>query len=151
MGSCSAPVKIVVADDDPDDQLLVENAFGKNCSCIKLQFVNNGQELLDYLSDEKAVLPGLILLDINMPKMGGLEALRRIKKDPRLTNIPIIIFTTSSGKTIVLKSYCDGANSFIIKPTSFDTLVNIIDTVSKYWCNIVALPDALCPIEQEAA
>ena len=141
------PLTIIVADDDPDDHILVRDAFRDNCSCVKLKFVHNGQELLDYLSDEEKVLPGLILLDINMPTMGGLEALAHIKKNPKLINIPIIIFTTSNDKEIVLESYCLGANSFINKPDSFQKLEEIIDIVSKYWCNIAVLPDTLCPLE----
>jgi CheY-like chemotaxis protein len=150
MSSCKMPVTILMADDDLDDQLLVQDAFSEKCSCIQLNFVNNGNELLEYLK-EVVILPGLILLDINMPTMGGLEALKRIKSDPRLVNIPIIIFTTSGNKDVILESYCKGANSFIIKPESFGALVDIIDTVSKYWCNIVALPDSLCPIEKKAS
>lgn len=151
MQSCKIPVKIILADDDPDDQYLVKEAFGHNCSCIDLQTVNDGRELLDYLSVGEAILPGLILLDVNMPGMGGLEALNHIKNDPKLTNIPIIIFTTHGDKKIVLESYCDGANSFIKKPNSFDELADIVDTVSKYWCKIVSLPDRLCPVELKAA
>ncbi len=150
MNSCKMPVTIVLADDDPDEQLLVQEAFGENCSCVKLHFVNDGLELLDYLK-EVVILPGLILLDINMPKVGGLEALKYIKTNPKLINIPVIIFTTSNNKELILNSYCVGANSFINKPDSFDKLVDIIDTVSKYWCNIVVLPDALCPIEEKTA
>jgi two-component system, response regulator len=86
-----------------------------------------------------------------MPKMGGLEALRHIKANAKLSNIPIIIFTTHSSKTIVLESYCDGANSFIQKPQTFEELKDIIDTVSKYWCKIVELPEHLCPVELETA
>ncbi len=140
------PVTIILADDDPDDQLLVKEAFGDNCSCVKLLFVNDGQELLNYLNDV-VILPGLILLDVNMPKMGGIEALKCIKSNPRLLNIPIIIFTTSSNKELILESYCIGANSFINKPDSFHTLVDMVDTISKYWCNIVMLPDTLCPVK----
>ncbi|MDR3556965.1 MAG: response regulator [Syntrophobacteraceae bacterium] len=151
MNSCKIPVKIILADDDPDDQYLVKEAFANNCPCIDLQTVNDGQELMDYLSVGAAILPGLILLDANMPRMGGLEALKHIKSDPKLTNIPIIIFTTSGDKKIVRESYCDGANSFIRKPNSFDKLSYIIDTVSKYWCEIVSLPDDLCPVELKAA
>jgi two-component system response regulator len=151
MNSCKIPVRIILADDDPDDQLLVKEAFGHNCPCIDLQTVNDGQELLDYLSVGAAILPGLILLDVNMPRMGGIEALKRIKNDQQLTNIPIIIFTTHGDKATVLESYCDGANSFITKPNSFVELADIIDTVSKYWCKIVLLPDNLCPVELKAA
>ena len=147
---CRMPITIILADDDPDDQLLVKEAFSDNCSCIKLLFVDNGQELLDYLNIV-TILPGLILLDVNMPKLGGIEALERIKMTPKLVNIPIIIFSTSSGKDIVLQSYCKGANSFITKPHSFEMLKDIIDVVSKYWCNIVMLPDTLCPIKEKTA
>ncbi len=126
----------------------MRDAFSEKCSCIQLNFVSNGKELWDYLK-EGVILPGLILLDINMPTMGGLEALKRIKSDPRLVNIPVIIFTTSGNKDVILESYCKGANSFITKPDSFGVLVDIIDTVSKYWCNIVTLPDSLCPIEKQ--
>jgi two-component system response regulator len=150
MNQCKMPVTIILADDDPDDQLLVKDAFGQNCSCVRLHFVNSGQELLDYLN-EVVILPGLILLDINMPTIGGIEALERIKNNPRLINIPIIIFTTSTDKDLILTSYCVGANSFINKPDSFDRLVDIIDVVSKYWCNIVVLPDTLCPVETKPA
>ena len=149
MDSCKMPVTIVLADDDPDEQLLVKEAFSEHCSCVKLIFVNNGQELLNYLK-EVVILPGLILLDINMPKMGGLEALEHIKNNPKLVNIPVIIFTTSRNKELILDSYCVGANSFINKPETFDKLVDIIDTVSKYWCSVVLLPDALCPIQEKA-
>jgi two-component system, response regulator len=150
MDSCKMPVTIVMADDDPDDRFLVGEAFKGHCSCVKLHFVNDGQELLDYLH-EVAILPGLILLDINMPRMGGLEVLDYIKNKPKLINIPIIIFTTSSNKDVVLNSYCKGANSFIVKPSSIHRLEDIIDIVSKYWCNIVLLPHALCPTGERVA
>jgi CheY-like chemotaxis protein len=107
------------SDDDEDDQLLVKEAFSDNCSCIKLFFVDNGREILDYLN-EVISLPGLILLDMNMPKLGDIEALEHIKMTPKLVNIPIIIFSTSSGKAIVHQSYCKGSNSFITKPHSFE-------------------------------
>jgi len=148
--SCKMPVTIIMADDDLEDQLLVKEAFKENCSCVRLLFVNDGQELLTYL-DEVVILPGLILLDVNMPNIGGIEALKRIKHNPKLINIPIIIFTTSSNKELILDSYCVGANSFINKPDSFNRLVDIVDVVSKYWCNIVALPDTLCPIKEATA
>lgn len=131
MDGCKMPVTIIIADDDPEDHFLVKSAFQNNCSCIKLHFVDNAEHLLDYL-DDVVILPGLILLDVNMPTMGGIEALERIKRQPRFANIPIIILTTSSNKELILKGYCVGANSFINEPDTFSRLVDIVDVVRKY-------------------
>jgi CheY-like chemotaxis protein len=143
MDVCKQPITIVVAEDDDDDSLLLDKAFQENCSCIKLKFVHDGLELFDYLQAEP-ILPGLIITDMNMPNLNGIEILKRIKQDSRLLNIPVIVFTTSDEQDAIVKSYCTGANSFIRKPTTFDSLVNIADIISRYWCEIVLLPGHQC-------
>ncbi len=142
------PVTIVVADDDPDDRLLIEDAFKENKIGNKIEYVEDGEELLDYLRREgkweglkKQPLPGLILLDLNMPRMDGREALKQIKGDERFQQIPVVVLTTSSAEEDVARTYCSGVNSFIPKPVTFEGLVEIIKTISAYWIKIVHLPN----------
>ena len=140
-------VLILIADDDEEDRMLVKEALEESRLINALHFVEDGEELMDYLknkgkySDKKKYpLPGLILLDLNMPKKDGREALKEIKQDPNLKLTPIIVLTTSKAEEDVLKTYNLGVSSFITKPVSFNALVDIMKTLGKYWFEIVKLP-----------
>ena len=142
-------VTILMADDDPDDRLLVEDAFAEIRLDNPLDFVADGVELMDYLHRRGAYthlagtpLPGLILLDLNMPRKNGREALHEIKQDEMLRKIPIVVLTTSRAEEDLLASYNLGANSFIVKPVTFDKLVEVIRVVTDYWLCIVTLPNS---------
>ena len=140
-------ISLLIADDDPDDRLLAEEAMAESRLANPLYFVQDGEELLDFLYRRGAYevqnipLPGLILLDLNMPRKDGREALREIKNDPQLRRIPIVILTTSEAEEDILRSYDLGVNSFIVKPVTFDGLVQVMTTIGLYWFGIVALPN----------
>ena len=140
-------IVILMAEDDPDDRMLAEEAFEEARVRNDLRFVGDGEELLAYLRREgryadrsTSPRPGLILLDLNMPKLDGREALREIKQDPNLRRIPIVVLTTSKSEIDLLQSYDLGANSYIVKPVTFDRLVEIIADLGRYWIEIVELP-----------
>ena len=144
-----APITILMADDDPDDRLMARDAFAECALPNPLRFAEDGEELMAYLhrmgryADQGAYpTPGLILLDLNMPRKDGREALREIKADPELREIPVVVLTTSKAEEDVANSYSDGANSFITKPVSFAALIEVVQTLGKYWLQIVDLPPA---------
>jgi len=148
MSSLLKPVVILMADDDADDRLLAKDALAECRIPGELQFVENGEELLDYLLRRGSYAqppslprPGLILLDLNMPKKDGREALREIKAHPDLRKIPVVVLTTSKVDTDISEIYDLGANSFISKPVTFDALVNVMKVLGNYWCEVVELPD----------
>ena len=140
------PITILLADDDPDDRRLTQDAFEESRLANDLRVVEDGQELLDYLrrdgrfQGEHAPRPGLILLDLNMPRLDGREALQAIKADPSLRSIPIVVLTTSKSEEDVFRSYDLGVNSFITKPVSFQGLVEVVRVLGHYWFEIVELP-----------
>ncbi|MBL7160989.1 MAG: response regulator [Anaerolineales bacterium] len=141
------PVTILIAEDDPDDRLLTKDALAESRLVNDLHFVEDGLELLDYLhqrgayaNPQTAPRPGLILLDLNMPRMDGREALAEIKVDPDLRRIPIVVLTTSKAEEDILKSYDLGVGGFVTKPVSFDGLVEVIKAIGRYWFQIVELP-----------
>lgn len=141
------PITILLADDDPDDRQLAKDALGESRLANGLHMVENGEELMDYLyqrgkySDPAtAPRPGLILLDLNMPKKDGREALKEIKADPSLRRIPIVVLTTSKAEEDIYRTYDIGVSSFITKPVSFDGLVDLMKMLGKYWFEIVELP-----------
>jgi CheY-like chemotaxis protein len=139
---------VLMAEDDEDDRLMAKKAFLENRIANPLVMVSNGVELVDYLKGKgkfadsaKSVKPCFILLDLNMPKMDGREALRIIKSDEDLMRIPVVIITTSKAEEDILVSYNVGANSYITKPITFDGLVKVIGTLKNYWLEIVELPE----------
>ncbi len=141
------PITILMADDDADDRNMTREAFDESRLANDLRFVENGVQLMDYLlrrnqfqSPASSPRPGLILLDLNMPKMDGREALQRIKADPRLKNIRIVVMTTSKAEEDILRTYNLGASSYITKPVTFAALVDVVRTMGKYWLEIVELP-----------
>jgi CheY-like chemotaxis protein len=141
------PIVSLLADDDEEDRMLAADALEESRVVNDLRFVADGDELLDYLyrrgrfSDpESAPSPGLILLDLNMPRKDGREALREIKADPDLRRIPIVVLTTSKAEEDIYRTYDLGANSFITKPVSFDGLVSVMRDIGRYWIEIVELP-----------
>jgi len=136
-----------MCDDDPDDQLLVTDALEEARLGNPIDFTNNGKELLQYLNREGKYehlmgqpLPGLILLDLNMPVMDGREALAKIKQHEKFRSIPIIVLTTSKAEADIARTYDMGVNSFIMKPVSFDSLVDMVRSVTDYWFHLVSLP-----------
>jgi len=139
-------ITILMADDDSDDRMLAEDAMRESRLGNVFRCVEDGQELMDYLTrsgkyaTQDAPRPGLILLDLNMPKKDGRQALREIKSHPELRTIPVVILTTSKTDEDVLRSYDLGANSFITKPVTFDRLVDIVRALGTYWFQIVELP-----------
>ncbi len=144
----SASVTIVIADDDSDDRMLIEDAFNESRLANPLVFVEDGEQLLKCLRGEGKYestglgkkRPGLILLDLNMPRMDGRTALAQLKADPDLRRIPVIVLTTSKAEEDVLRTYDLGVNSFITKPVSFEALVDVVKTLNHYWIEIVQLP-----------
>jgi len=142
------PITILVADDDPDDRLMMEEALEESRLANDLHFVEDGEELMDYLyhrdkyeDRDDSPRPKLLLLDLNMPKKDGREALKEIKADPSLRQIPIVILTTSKAEEDIYRSYDLGVNSFITKPVTFDSLVELMQNLGKYWFEIVILPE----------
>jgi CheY-like chemotaxis protein len=139
-------ITILMADDDADDRMLAADAMQESRLGNSFRCVEDGQELMDYLTrtgkyaEADAPRPGLILLDLNMPRKDGRQALQEIKSDPDLRRIPVVILTTSKTEEDVLRSYDLGANSFITKPVTFDRLVDIVRTLGTYWFTIVKLP-----------
>ena len=147
MNRSGQPIRILVADDDADDRLMIKDAFEESKLANPVDFVEDGVQLMEYLKREGAYknlahnpYPGFILLDLNMPRKDGRTALKEIKESPELHRIPIIILTTSKAEEDIVKTYNLGVNSFICKPVSFDGLVEIVKTVGRYWIEIVALP-----------
>jgi CheY-like chemotaxis protein len=143
----SRSITILLADDDADDRVLAKDALDESRVVNELRFVEDGEELLDYLhrrgkfvDPETSPRPGLILLDLNMPRKDGREALREIKTDASLRQIPIIVLTTSKAEEDIYRTYDLGVNSFITKPVTFDGLVGVMRTLGRYWLEIVELP-----------
>jgi CheY-like chemotaxis protein len=141
------PIIVLYADDDPEDRLLVKDAWEESRVANELHFVEDGEDLMDYLhrrgkyehlADTR--LPGMILLDLNMPKMDGREALAQIKGDARLKRIPTVVLTTSKAEEDILRAYGLGVSSFIVKPVTFKSLVDLTLAFSRYWFEIVELP-----------
>ncbi|HEX8463118.1 MAG TPA: response regulator [Abditibacterium sp.] len=141
------PVSILLADDSENDRLLTREALEESCVLNDLIEVEDGEELTDYLFRRGAYTlpadsprPGLILLDLNMPRKSGREALEEIKADPILRRIPIVVLTTSDDDDDIINSYDLGVSSFITKPITFEALVDTMRTFGKYWIDIVAIP-----------
>jgi two-component system response regulator len=142
------PVTILMADDDPDDRAMTAEAFAEAKLANELRFVEDGAELLDYLfrrgkyvDPASSPRPGIILLDLNMPRVDGREALAQLKADPRFRTIRVIILTTLKAEEDILRTYNLSAASYITKPVTFESLVEVIRTLGKYWLEIVELPD----------
>ena len=149
MSSPRRTVTVLVVDDDEDDRMSIRKAWAKERAPEDLWFVQNGEELTDYLNrvgkysdPASSPRPCMILLDLNMPRKDGREALKEIKADPDLRQIPIVVLTTSQDDEDVSGSYNLGANSFISKPRTFTALVDIIQALGKYWVDVVALGPA---------
>jgi two-component system response regulator len=142
------PIVILMAEDDADDRLLVKEALEESRVLNELRFVEDGEELLAYLrrqgryaGEDEAPRPGLVLLDLNMPRKDGREALREIKADPDLRRIPVVVMTTSKAEEDIFRSYDSGASSYITKPVTFERLVELMKTMGQYWIEFVELPN----------
>lgn len=140
-------ILILMADDDEDDVLLTQKALKQGKLLNDLHCVQDGEELMDYLlhrgvytDASQAPRPGVILLDLNMPRKDGREALKEIKSNPDLKDIPIVVFTTSKAEEDIYRSYKLGVNSFITKPVTFERLIEVMQMLGKYWFEIVTLP-----------
>jgi CheY-like chemotaxis protein len=143
----ATPITILLAEDDADDRKLTQEAFDDGRLMNDLRFVEDGEELLEYLKKQgryappvEAPRPGLILLDLNMPRKDGRAVLAEIKNDPDLRTIPVVILTISKADEDVYRSYDLGVNSYIVKPVTFDALADTLQTLEKYWFEIVELP-----------
>jgi len=144
------PVTILLADDDEEDRMLTREALQDVRLANEMRFAVDGQDLLDYLRREgryadpavDAPRPGIILLDLNMPRKDGREALAEIKADASLRRIPVVVLTTSSDQLDVTRMYDLGVSSFISKPVTFAGLVEAMRAWTNYWFELVQLPDA---------
>ena len=140
-------ITILLADDDADDRMMASDALEESRLANDLRCVEDGEELMDYLHrrgkfapPNNAPRPGLILLDLNMPRKDGREALKEIKAEPELRSIPVIVLTTSKAEEDIYRTYDLGVNSFITKPVNFESLVAVMKALGKYWFEIVELP-----------
>jgi CheY-like chemotaxis protein len=147
MNQTTKPVLILMADDDPDDRMLTREAFEESHLLNTFETVEDGEELMDYLLSRGKYSgvaakprPGLILLDLNMPRKDGREALKEIKSSAELRRIPVIMMTTSKSDEDIIRTYDLGVNSFIVKPVTFEGMVDVLKTLGKYWFEIVELP-----------
>ena len=143
----SQPINILMADDDEDDRLLTVDALKESRVLNNLFCVEDGVELLEFLRHEgrytdtdKYPRPSLILLDLNMPRKDGREALQELKNDPKLRGIPVVILTTSKEEEDMLRGYDLGCASYITKPVNFKGLVELMRALGRYWIEFVELP-----------
>ena len=149
MSGARVPITLLLADDDEEDRVMTEEALKESHLANDIRFVGDGEELTDYLfrrgdyaDPGRSPTPGLILLDLNMPKKDGREVLVEIKNDARLRQIPVVVLTTSKAEEDIIRSYALGVNSFITKPVTFEGLVEAMTVFTQYWFEIVALPNS---------
>jgi two-component system, response regulator len=147
MGTKGRSVVILMAEDDPDDRFLSEEALREAHLANDLHFVVDGEDLMDYLlnkgkyaGENSAPRPGLILLDLNMPRKDGREALQEIKSDPNLRSIPVVVLTTSKAEEDILRSYDLGVSGYVTKPVTLQELIDVMKAIGRYWFEIVELP-----------
>ena len=136
---------ILIAEDDADDRFLLQTVFDEKGYADKLEFVENGVELLDYLnqktgSNGDAEFPAFILLDLNMPKKDGREVLKELKQHPVFKKIPVIVFTTTKNEIEIRRCYELGANSYVVKPISFDALLKVVENIRSFWFQTASIP-----------
>ena len=142
----TTPMIILIADDDADDRMFLEQAMRQNGYDHAIRFVEDGEELMEYLHQHgrydavSAPWPNMLILDLNMPRKNGFQALSEIKDDPKLRRLPVIVMTTSSADEDVVKTYTLGVNSFVTKPFNFNRLVEMVGTLKTYWMDTVKLP-----------
>ena len=148
MTNRAKPITILMADDDPDDRQMTQEAFEESHLANDLRFVEDGEQLMDYLNRRgqyadpaTSPRPGLILLDLNMPRKDGREALQEIKNDSRFRAIRVVVLTTSKAEEDIVRTYNLSAASYITKPVTFEGLLDVVHTLGKYWLEIVELPD----------
>lgn len=139
-------ISILMAEDDADDRILIGDAFLESGVDIALEFVDDGVELMQCLAavleDRRRRLPDLVLLDLNMPRMDGREALRAIRGNAALRHLPVIVLTTSRAELDILVSYQLGANSFVTKPSGYEELIAVLRSIERYWFETARLPSA---------
>jgi CheY-like chemotaxis protein len=138
---------ILIAEDDADDRYLLQTAFSEIGFPEQIDFVENGIEVMTYLDNiytsnnmEERALPGFILLDLNMPKKDGREVLKELKQHPVFKKIPIIVFTTTKNEIEIKRGYELGANSYVVKPISFDALLKVVENIRSYWFQTASIP-----------
>jgi CheY-like chemotaxis protein len=138
---------ILIAEDDADDRYLLQTAFSEIGFPEQIDFVENGIEVMTYLDNiytsnnmEERALPGFILLDLNMPKKDGREVLKELKQHPVFKKIPIIVFTTTKNEIEIKRCYELGANSYVVKPISFDALLKVVENIRSYWFQTASIP-----------
>ncbi len=148
MMPAAKPITILIADDDSDDRKLVQEAFAEAKLANDLHFVEDGVELFDYLNRRgkfedplSSPWPSILLLDLNMPRKDGREVMKELHSDPRYQNIRVIVMTTSKSEDDIVGSYSLCATSFITKPVTFESLVEVVRALGRYWLEIVELPD----------
>lgn len=135
---------ILIAEDDADDRFLLQTVFNEKGFTDKIEFVENGVELVDRLiriherTNGEVEFPSFILLDLNMPKKDGRETLREIKQHPVFRKIPVIVFTTTKSEQEIRRCYELGANTYVVKPVSFDALIRVVSDIRNYWSNTAA-------------
>lgn len=138
---------ILIAEDDADDRYLIQTAFSEIGYPEPIDFVENGIEVFTYLDNicasnehEDKALPGFILLDLNMPKKDGREVLKELKQHPVFKKIPVIVFTTTKNEIEIKRCYELGANSYVVKPISFDGLLKVVENIRAYWFQTASIP-----------
>ena len=147
MNTAPKPILILLADDSEDDRKMTREALHESFVINEVREVEDGEELMEYLQrrgeysePRSSPRPGLILLDLHMPRKSGQEALEEIKADPLLRRIPVVVLTTSDDEYDIIRSYDLGVSSFITKPVTFAELVEVMKAFGKYWIEIVAIP-----------
>jgi two-component system response regulator len=136
-------MSILIAEDDADDRFLLKKAFEEHSTGENIHFVENGIEVMDHLKKIKLnnqSYPSLILLDLNMPRKDGREVLKEIKENETYKKIPVIVFTTSGNEMVIDKCYELGANTYIIKPLSFEKLLEVVQRIKSYWMQTASYP-----------
>lgn len=138
-------VELLLVEDNPNDVFLLRKAFEKSGVNFYFNIATDGKEALDYLNKkekyEQAKTPGIIILDLNLPKKNGFEVLKEIKNDKQLKKIPVIIFTTSASEEDIARSYELSANCYIVKPSSYKELLKVVELIKSFWLNFVRLPE----------
>ncbi|HWU85615.1 MAG TPA: response regulator [Rhodocyclaceae bacterium] len=137
------PVEVLLVEDDPGDVILTQEGLRASKLHINLHVVDNGEKALAFLHRtppyEDAPRPGLIILDLNLPRVNGMEVLRDIKSDDELKMIPTVILTTSRAEEDVVRSYKLGANCYVSKPLNLDEFVKVVSSIENFWFTVVEI------------